>query len=135
METLQKWLGFSFERFCRKYHYIIAKILGFSAINYSVGTFYNKNTNALDCNFQIDLLFDRSDGVYAICEIKYLQSKISTNVIDEMEWKIHLLPNPKNKTIHRVLISKEGIDDSLLRRHYFDHIIDINMLFNKNYWS
>jgi len=29
-ESYYKWLGFAFERFCRRYHYVIAKILGFS---------------------------------------------------------------------------------------------------------
>ena len=79
-------------------------------------------------------MFDRSDGVYTICEIKYLQNKIGTKIIEEMERKIELLPNLKNKTIHRVLITKEGIDDSLLRKHYFDNVISINDLFDDRYW-
>ncbi len=132
--SYQKWLGFAFERFCRKYHTVIASILGFSGIDYNVGPFYNKNTNALDPNFQIDLIFDRADGVYTICEIKYLQTKLGTHVIEEMERKIELLSNPKNKTIHRVIISKEGIDDALTRRHYFDNIITIEQLFDDRYW-
>ncbi len=134
METYQKWLGYSFERFCRKYHYIIATILGFSAVNYKVGAFYNKSTSKSCPNFQIDLVFDRPDGVFTVCEIKYLQKKVGTKIIEEMERKIELLPNPKNKTIHRVLITKEGIDDALKRRHYLDTVITIDELFDERYW-
>ena len=96
--------------------------------------FYNKSTNETYPNFQIDLMFDRADGVFTICEIKYLQNKVGTKIIDEMERKIEYLPNPKHKTIHKVLICKEGIDDTLMRRHYFDNVITIDLLFDDRYW-
>ncbi len=134
MDTYQKWLGYAFERFCRKYHYIIADILGFRAVNYQVGAFYNKRAIDTVSNYQIDLVFERADGVLTICEIKYLQSKVGTKIIDEFERKVELLPHPDNKTIHRVLICKEGIDNALMRRHYFDNIILIDDLFEDRYW-
>ncbi|MFA6263271.1 MAG: ATP-binding protein [Candidatus Babeliales bacterium] len=134
MDSYIKWLGFSFERFCRKYHYIIAKILNFSGVHYQSGAFFSRGTERENPGYQIDLIFDRADNVYTICEIKYLQSKVGTSVIDEFEKKLALFPNKANKTIHKVLICSEGADKALINRSYFDDIITRDQLLDaKNY--
>lgn len=130
MDTYQKWLGFAFERFCRRRHHLIAKILGFHGIHYSAGAFFNQRSQKQDPGFQIDLVFDRDDRVVTLVEIKYTQSKIGASVIEEFERKLELFPNSKRKTIQKVLITTEGASDSLLSRHYFDHIITLEDLFN-----
>lgn len=124
-----KWLGFAFERFCRKNHTAIAKILGFSGIQYKSGVFFNRATNAEDSGYQIDLIFERADNVYTICEIKYLQGKVGTKVINDFEKKLSLFPNKGNKTIHKVLICSEAIDQALMNKAYFDDIITCAQLF------
>lgn len=130
-DTLNKWLGFSFERFCRKNHRLIARILGFHAVKYKSGAFYNKSTEKSDPGYQFDLIFDRNDHVLTLCEIKYLNKKVGTNVIAEMESKIERL-NPSNKkTIHRVLICNEGAEEALIARHYFDKVITLEDLFSQ----
>lgn len=134
VDSYVKWLGFSFERFCRKYHYIIAQILNFSGIRYQAGAFFNRATEKEQAGYQLDLVFDRADHVYTLCEIKYLQSKVGTSVISEFEKKLSLFPNPKNKTIHKVLICSEGADEALLKRAYFDEIITCAQLFEAKNW-
>lgn len=129
MDSYQKWLGFAFERFCRHRHQLIAKILGFNGIRYRAGAFFNKNTQKTEPGFQFDLVFDRDDQVITICEMKYSQSKIGICVIEEFERKLELFPNQKRKTIQKVLVTTEGANDSLLSRHYFDHVIILNDLF------
>lgn len=129
MDTYQKWLGFAFERFCRRRHHFIAKILGFHGIQYVAGAFYNKKTEKDEPGFQLDLVFDRADHVATLCEIKYTQAKIGVGVIEEFERKLELFPNRKKKTIQKVLIATEGASDSLIARHYFDHIITLEDLF------
>ncbi len=124
-DSFNTWQGFAFERFCRNNHRIIAKKLGFALVNYACGAFYNRGTNQHDANYQIDLLFDRDDKVITICEIKYLQSKVGTNVIDEFDEKLALFANAKNKTIVKVLITVNGASNSLLARNYFDHILEL----------
>lgn len=133
-DSYYKWLGFSFERWCRKYHHVIAKILGFSGVNYNSGVFFSRKTDKTDKGYQIDLIFERADHVLTICEIKYLQGKASKSIIDEFEKKLALFPNPKNKTIHKVLICPSGADDSLLGASYFDDIITFSDLMNGRYW-
>ena len=134
-DSYQKWLGFAFERWCRKNHTIIAKILGFSGVHYKSGVFFSRATDAEDKGYQIDLIFDRADNVYTICEIKYLQAPVSTSVIEEFERKLRLFPPAKSKTIHKVLICTEGMDDALERRGYFDNVIMLDDLMDERNWG
>lgn len=133
-DSYVKWLGLAFERFCRKYHAVIAKILGFPGVQYQAGAFFSRSTDKLLPGYQIDLIFDRADKVYTICEIKYTQDKVSSKVIDEFERKLELFPNKGNKTIQKVLICNEGPDTALQNRFYFDQVITRTDLFNPLYW-
>ncbi len=134
MDSYVIWLGFAFERLCRKYHYVIANILGFSGVRYSSGVFFSRATDTVDRGYQIDLIFDRADNVYTICEIKYLHSRVGTSVIDEFEKKLSCFPSKSNKTIHKVLICTEGADEALIGRPYFDAVITLDQLFDSRYW-
>lgn len=129
-ESYQKWLGFSFERFCRKNHRLIAKIIGFSAVRYLSGAFYDRKSESLTRGFQIDLIYERADHVMTVCEIKYLQGKTGTEVIDEFESKLSVIRNKTDSTIEKVLISANGASESLIERNYFDYIITLEDLFN-----
>ncbi len=135
LTNYQIWLGFAFERFCRKYHRVFARILGFSAVNYRVGAYFNRRTNQENPGFQIDLLFDRNDRVITICEIKYTQTSVSASVIDEFARKLESFPNEKHKTIQRILITNGNIDNSLSSRAYFDRMINLSDIFSPQYWS
>lgn len=128
-DVYQKWLGFAFERFCRNNHHLIAKILGFHGVHYKAGAFFNKSSQQLDAGFQFDLLFDRDDKVITLCEIKYVQAKIGVGIIEEFERKLSLFSYKGQKTIQKVLITTEGINDSLQNRHYFDYVILLKDLF------
>ncbi len=121
----QQWLGYSFERWCRHNHTRIAKILGFSAVQYDVGPFFSKTTPE---NFQIDLIFSRADKVLTICEIKYTKAPVSKNVIKEFERKMEHFTIPSRFSVQRVLISAEGAESSVKDAGYFDHIIDLQEL-------
>ncbi|HLJ31444.1 MAG TPA: ATP-binding protein [Candidatus Babeliales bacterium] len=134
VDSYLKWLGFAFERFCRKYHHIIAKILYFSGVHYRSGVFFSRATDKENPGYQIDLIFDRADNVYTICEMKYLQGKVGTSVIAEFEKKLSLFPNKGNKTIHKVLICSEGAEDALIKRAYFDDIITCAQILDPRNW-
>ncbi len=131
MSAYQQWLGYAFERFCRKSHRQIASLLGFQAVNYKTGAFFSRQTPG----FQIDLLFDRDDKVMTICEIKYTQTPIGRQVIGEFERKLQALPNLGKKTIQKVLISNQGADGSLQRSAYFDAFIQVEDFFTPYIWK
>lgn len=123
VDNYSKWLGFAFERFVRKNHTVVAKILGFSGVQYKSGVYFSRSTDKEVPGYQIDLIFDRADNIYTICEIKYLQGKVNTKVIQEFEKKLSLFPRQSNKTIQKILICNEGAESSLVNRHYFDQVI------------
>jgi AAA+ ATPase superfamily predicted ATPase len=128
-ESYQTWLGFSFERFCRKNSQMIAAIIGFSAVRYKSGTFFNRASTKDQPGYQIDLIFDRADHVLTVCEIKYTLAKTGVEVIEEFEKKLRLLPDIKNKTLEKVLISASGASEGLLAQGYFDRIITLDDIF------
>lgn len=134
-ETYYKWLGYAFERMCVRYSYVIARMLGFSAVQYSSGAYFSAGTDKSNPGFQIDLVFYRKDGVYTICEIRYTKSKVKRKVIDEFEKKLQLFPNSDKYTIQKVLISASGAEDSVINERYFDRIITLEDFFDKKIWN
>lgn len=134
-DNYYKWLGHAFERFCRHYYYVIARALGFGAVNYQAGAYFNRESTQIDKNYQIDLVFDRDDQVITICEIKYLQSPVDISVIAEFERKLALFNNPRKKQIHKVLIAAYGVNQQVIARGYFDSILTIDDLFNPENWK
>jgi hypothetical protein len=134
MESYQKWMGYSFERFIRRNHFLIAKILGFSGVRYRSGVFYNRGTQTENAGYQIDLIFDRDDNVITVCEVRFYSDAVDTSVISELEAKLKLHPNPKNHTIQKILITTVGITQALQERNYFDKVITLTDLFHDRYW-
>jgi AAA+ ATPase superfamily predicted ATPase len=127
-DTYLKWLGYSFERLCRKHHRLIARLLGFESVMYKAGAFFSRQSYTQDRGFQMDLVFDRADRVITICEIKYLQSRATRKVVAEFERKLELFSNPKKATISKVLITTEGADNELAS--YFDRILTLDDFFS-----
>ncbi len=119
------WLGYAFERYCRHQQRLLAKILGFGSVEFKAGAYFSRATENEQAGFQIDLLFDRKDHVFTVCEIKYTRSPVTSKVITEFERKLLLFPNPKQRLIHKVLISAVGADRSLTESGYFDQIITL----------
>ncbi len=46
IDAYYQWLGYSFERFCRRHHRLIAKFLGFSGIRYRSGAYFSRASSA-----------------------------------------------------------------------------------------
>ncbi len=125
LSDYQQWLGYSFERWCRHNHSLLAKHLGFSNVQYDVGPYFSKKTPV---NFQIDLLFSRADRVLTICEIKYTKSPVSKKVIKDFEQKMESFSIPPRHSIQRVLISVSGAEAGVMNAGFFDDIIELKHL-------
>lgn len=71
--SFKSWSGYSFESICFKHLEKIASKLKLSSVGFEVGSwrYIPEKKNAFDKGAQIDLLFDREDGVINLCEIKY----------------------------------------------------------------
>ena len=117
------WMGRAFEYCCIAHAGKISKILGFPGIEFNYGPYFCAPKEKKP-GVQIDLLFNRSDNVITLCEMKYSISPIGTGVIEEVERKADILAAEfKNKTIQKVLISRSKATDNLIASGFFYRII------------
>ena len=122
------WKGRAFENLCQQNSLKIAKILGFSGINYRVGPYFRAQKGK-NPGIQIDLIFDRDDYVLTLCEMKTSRSVIGTDVIEEIELKRETLQKiyPRH-TIQSVLIYDGKISKNLINSPYIYRKIDVTEL-------
>lgn len=133
-----KLLGLSFEQYCRKNSAKIAEKLGFAAVEYTSGAHYQRSDQrsksskaaprSQQSNFQIDLMYQRKDRVWVICEVKYQETPVNQSIISEFEEKLAKLKIPKSISIYKVLISASGAASSLTEQPYFDRILTLEDL-------
>lgn len=117
------WTGYAFESICLKHIAQIKKAL-FIPSGALAGSWHcqsdgkNKSEGA-----QIDLLFDRNDGVITLCEIKYYQGvfEIDKTVAAELERKIKVF-KAQSKTNKQIFLSMI-ISDSLKKNKYSEELI------------
>ncbi|HLD44430.1 MAG TPA: hypothetical protein VJC18_03260, partial [bacterium] len=121
------WQGLAFEYFCDRNHELIAEKLGFSAVQYEHGAWFKKR-DLLTGGSQVDLLFLRSDRVVTLCEIKFQSEPIGKNIIEAVQNKIRLFPNPRQLTIETVLITATPATPELVNEGFFRSIITVNDL-------
>lgn len=116
------WLGYSFERFCLKNALYLAYRMGFGEEVIELGPLYNRS----DKNFQIDMIYRRTDKVIVICEVKYHNAPIDTEIISEFESKIAAFKTPRGYTVERALVTWNGISNNLKRSKYLHHCISMD---------
>jgi uncharacterized protein len=100
----QNWRGRSFELVFIKHALSLTKLLGFSGIDYQYGPYFRAKSKEMS-GVQIDLLFNRSDNVLTLCEMKSQRAPIGEEVIIQIERKVQVLSKAfPGKTIQSVLI-------------------------------
>jgi hypothetical protein len=129
LSALDQWLGYSFERFCRNHGPKIAHILGFGAVSYTYGPYFNRATSLEDKSYQLDLVFDRKDKVISVCEIKYTRTPATAKHANEFLEKMELF-KPKQRSLQTVLICNQRPSKEVTNGRYFDRIITIDDLFS-----
>ncbi len=76
--AVSTWAGYAFENICLKHISQISIALDIENIPYTVGSWrYIPKIGVQNDGAQIDLLFDRQDGVVTLCEIKYSNKPFS----------------------------------------------------------
>ena len=126
---LAVFLGLSFERWVRKNALIIAKILGFSGVEFHAGSFFHKDAKG----FQIDLLIERADHTLIIVESKYATSSLKTTVSAQVNEKIARMlesfPRYKTYTIRKLLVVSDASFVPQSLREQFDFMISAEEFF------
>ena len=117
----QPWLGFAFENFCLKNALHLAHIMGFSDHVVQWGPYFKRG----ESNFQVDLIYVRNDRVITLCEIKYYDHPVTTDVVAEVQRKCSLIHLPRGYTLEKVLIARFGADLALRQLGYFHQILEV----------
>jgi AAA+ ATPase superfamily predicted ATPase len=125
------WLGLAFEFFCVKNSALLARIMGFEDDVISAGPFYLRGTSDLN-GFQVDLIYNRGD-IITVCEIKFTDKPIGTEIIDPFINKVNKLrPHIANyNTLEYALIAPSGITTALKKKNFFHHVVILEDLFQK----
>lgn len=122
--ALHAWMGRSFEYLCLQHALEISRIVGFSAVAFTMGPYFSPARGGT-AGVQVDLVFDRADNVLTVCEMKYSANTVGIEVIASMKRKIeHLQPVAKGKTIQPVLVVRERPSQHLVDQNYFYRIIE-----------
>jgi uncharacterized protein len=125
--TWEPWLGLSFENFCVTNALLIANAMGFGDRVVSFGPLFMRGKDG----YQIDLLFERADRIITLCEIKYYNKAIGSEIIPEILRKAALFKVPRGSTLEYALIAPFGADKSLESSGFFHHIVALDDFFGE----
>lgn len=87
------WRGHAFEGLCHYHHKEIARKLGFEAVRYHVGSVPDKRSLP-----QIDLAFERADGITTVCELKF-QTNVGLDVVEQSRRTLEAVHSVGKKSI------------------------------------
>jgi predicted AAA+ superfamily ATPase len=133
--SYRAWAGFTYEGICLKHAGQIKKALGIEGIAAEVATWRHvpQRSAREDKGVQIDLIFDRADGVINVCEIKYSDGlfQVDKKYATELKRKLLVFEDkmrtPKN--ILLTLVTTHGLKKNVWSEGLVDSVVTLNDLF------
>jgi AAA+ ATPase superfamily predicted ATPase len=131
------WAGYSFEGLCLTHWEAIGKTLRLSEVIGEVGSWrYSPPRGKTQARgAQIDLVFDRTDGVITLCEIKFKPKPFSIDKAYAMELahKMEIFKSVTRtyKDLQLVLIASSGFKPNLWSQDVVTTAVDANALFGR----
>lgn len=127
------WMGYAFKSICYKHIHQIRGALGLSP-GTRVGTWrFIPKQGDKEQGAEVDLLFERKDGVTSICEIKCTEKPfvIDKSYYNELLNKLNVykLQTKTTKQIFVVLISASGLKKNLYSDQLVDSLVTLSDLF------
>ncbi len=126
------WAGYAFENICLKHVDQIRHSLDLQAIACEMGNWRFIPNEKHQTGAQIDLLFDREDGVITLCEIKYtdkffvLDKSYAKTLMNKMNaFETHLSPK---KQVQLALITINGLKPTIWSKELIHNIVTIDDL-------
>jgi hypothetical protein len=117
------WMGRAFELVCLRHEALIARLIGFSAIDYEAGPWFRAPRKGVP-GVQIDLAYDRADGVITLCEMKRQSAPLGRAVMAEVERKAEVLRQAyPRRTVQPVLVVDGPVSRDVTASGYFFKII------------
>ncbi len=133
--SYRSWAGYAFEGICLKHSVQIGAALGLQGIASQVSSWrYVPPTKSKAQGAQIDLLFDRDDGVVTLCEIKYSAEpfKLSKSYARALADKAQVFRDRTGtrKDVQIALVTPDPPARSLWLDDIVDRIVTVDDLFS-----
>jgi len=126
------WVGYAFEGICYKHIKNIRRKLKIPATAIAYSWQYQPNGKG-DHGAQIDLFFDRDDGVITLCEIKYSAKPfvIDKKYVKILQNKVLALKKSlkTNKQIFVTFISANGVKENMYSEELVTGVVTLDDLF------
>ena len=107
------WKGLSFERVCLLHAEQIKKALGISGVVTRVYGWRHDADETYPQGAQIDLLIERGDNAYNICELKFSDERfvITKRYAEDLKTKVGVFRDlvAHGKTVYLTLVSVSGV--------------------------
>lgn len=128
------WAGITFEQICFKHASQIKSALGLSGITAQTGNWQMRTKKGdKKIGAQIDLIFDREDGVITLCEIKYSQNPYSLDKNSALaianKIKVFTENYSSAKQITTILITTVGYKKTVWSEQLITQVILLDALF------
>jgi len=127
------WAGLAFESICYKHLGCISRSLNIPSGSITTSWRYVAKVGTIKPGAQIDLLFDRGDGLVTLCEIKYTKSPflIDKNYASSILRKIAVYQKQTatNKQIVFAMISANGLKPTIYSKELISAQITLADLF------
>lgn len=127
------WSGYAFENICLRHAPKIKNALGIAGVQTALSSWAHQAENKEDTGAQIDLLFDRSDGVVSVCEMKFSEEEF---VIDkayarELRTKLEVFRRATGtrKAVFLVLVTTYGIKPNQYQAELVQNLVTATALF------
>jgi AAA+ ATPase superfamily predicted ATPase len=136
--SFKSWKGYAFESICLDHESTIRHALGIDKIFSEVRTFRyipkkSSKISSVESGAQIDLLFDRADGVVTLCEVKYSSSAIEFDreMAENLKQKMNVFAaqTKSDKRLSWALIAPKGLKPNTWSEGLIDQVVTLDQLF------
>jgi AAA+ ATPase superfamily predicted ATPase len=132
--TYNSWVGLAFEALCLKHSDEIIKALALEGLVKNISFNWFAKGNKMINGAQADLIFDRTDGVINLCEIKFsnnpflVDKEMAKNLLNKLE--VFKKNVALKKEIHLTLITANGLKTNPWSEELLNSHIDIPSIMN-----
>ncbi len=129
------WAGHAFEGVCLKHARQIREALGIQSVAAETGSwrYVSEKGRTAERGAQIDLLFDRADGVITLCEAKYCADEFAIDKVyaRELKSKIDVFEKRTGtkKKILLALVTMHGLKRNTWSQDLVDNVVTVEDLF------
>lgn len=111
-QPIVSWRGFAFENVCFNHVSQIKRALEIGGVSSKQSAWISQGDSS-QAGAQVDLIIERNDNVYNMCEIKFLNKAFAVSgsyynkILERIERIIEMIP--QNATVHSTLITTSGL--------------------------